>query len=619
MKKTRLSSIALAVLLLPTTTASASSDKPIPSDTISEVVVTGSGSRVRAALLPYSVSVLRHGEIEAMGRTRVLDALSGAVPSLFVTQRGILGYGVSNGGAGHIKMRGVGGDRASATLLMVDGQPQFAGIYSHHIADCYTTDDVERVEVLRGPGSVLYGSNAMAGVINIITRVPASNSLSLYAQGGSYGTWRTALTATARYGKASSATTVSYDRSDGTVPQFGFRQWQGSERLAYDINRHWRAGASLSLSDIHDDDPIYPRLKDPRSTDIYSQHIIRGSASASLTHDYGTVSGRLLTYGSWGNHFIDDPRHFHSLDDRFGLMVSETLRLWPGSDITVGFDFDTYSGRIPVSGGKAHTSGSLSTIGRKSITEYSPYAAALQQFFGGRIVLSAGLRIAMSDRFSTHAVPQVGLAWHPAADWTLRGSVASGYRNPSFRELYLYKMANADLNPERLTNYELTLSKAFGHIVSLSLTVYLEDGHDMIEQRDMRNENTGSFTNRGIEFEGTLHPMKSLSLRATSSYLTSSLRYLTAAPRHQYYIGASWTPCRRLQINADLRGAARLYVAEDVSRQSFALVGLGADWHVAGQLSLNFRLDNLANKRYYINKGYLMPGFTAMGGVNIKI
>lgn len=63
--------------------------------------------------------------------------------------------------------------------MMVDGQPQFAGIYSHSVSDFYSKSYVDRVEVLRGPGSVLYGSNAMAGVVNVITQQPGQDTHSL--------------------------------------------------------------------------------------------------------------------------------------------------------------------------------------------------------------------------------------------------------------------------------------------------------------------------------------------------------------------------------------------------------------------------------------------------------
>ena len=82
---------------------------------LEEVVVTGSNRAVSRDLTPYTVSVIDRRQLETTGDTRVLSAVSGQVPSLFVTERGLIGFGVSNGGAGHIKLRGVGGDRASGS------------------------------------------------------------------------------------------------------------------------------------------------------------------------------------------------------------------------------------------------------------------------------------------------------------------------------------------------------------------------------------------------------------------------------------------------------------------------------------------------------------------------
>lgn len=137
----------------------ASAAQTAPADSLSggmleEVVVTGSNSIVERNMLPYTVTTINRQAIEASASPQVLSVISGMVPSLFVTQKNILGFGVgSNGGSGHIKLRGVGGDRAGAVLMMVDGQPQFAGIYSHSVSDFYSKSYVDRVEVLRGPGS----------------------------------------------------------------------------------------------------------------------------------------------------------------------------------------------------------------------------------------------------------------------------------------------------------------------------------------------------------------------------------------------------------------------------------------------------------------------------------
>ena len=91
------------------TADSAADERPRHAATIHEVVVTGSGRQVPQRLLPYTVSVVGERQLEATGHTQVLSAISGLVPSLFVTQRSVFGFGVSGGGSGHIKLRGVGG------------------------------------------------------------------------------------------------------------------------------------------------------------------------------------------------------------------------------------------------------------------------------------------------------------------------------------------------------------------------------------------------------------------------------------------------------------------------------------------------------------------------------
>ncbi|MDE5903634.1 MAG: TonB-dependent receptor plug domain-containing protein, partial [Muribaculaceae bacterium] len=217
---------------------------------LGEVLVTGTDGSCPRNLLPYTVTVVGERELEASGEPQLLSLLSGMVPSLFVTERSVFGFGVSSsGGSGHIKLRGVGGDRASAVLMMVDGQPQFAGIYSHHVADFYGKENVERVEVLRGPGSVLYGSNAMAGAINIITRHPRRDGLdaSLSTEYGSYNTWLSSLNASWRKGKLSALATAGYNRTDGTAENFDFRQVEGYLKLGYDISSYWKAYADYTL------------------------------------------------------------------------------------------------------------------------------------------------------------------------------------------------------------------------------------------------------------------------------------------------------------------------------------------------------------------------------------
>lgn len=297
---------------------------------LDEVVVTGSNHATGRNLLPYTVSVIGNSQLEASGQTQLLSAISVQVPSLFISERNIFGFGVSNGGSGGIKIRGVGGSPTNSVLMMVDGQPQFTGIYSHPIADFYGTEYVERVEVLRGPGSVLYGSNAMGGVINVITKNAGKDGVhtTLTSQYGSYNTWLSSLTNTTRFGKFSSLVSLSYDRTDGLRDNFDFRQGNLYTKLGYDFSDSWQARADYSLMNFVGNDPIYPTLSNPESTDIYHQNVTRGEASLSLNNYYGNTSGGVRVYYSYGNHYIDDPNHFHSLDDRFGILAYQNFNPW---------------------------------------------------------------------------------------------------------------------------------------------------------------------------------------------------------------------------------------------------------------------------------------------------
>ena len=582
---------------------------------IDEVVVTGSNHATSRNLLPYTVSVVNSRQLEATGKTQLLAALSGEVPSLFVSQRGILGFGVSNGGSGGIKIRGVGGSPTSGVLMMVDGQPQFAGLFSHPVADFYETDYVDHVEVLRGPGSVLYGSNAMGGVINVISKRPKQDGVhtTLSSQYGSYNTWQTTLSNMVRYGRFSSLVSLGYDRTDGTESNFDFKQSSLYAKIGYDLTRHWALSADYSLMNFRGNDPIYARL---RNADyIIHQNVTRGEASVALSNHYGSTDGAVRVYYSYGNHYIDDPKHFHSLDDRFGVLAYQNFSPWRMATATVGFDFNTYTGKIPMSGGNTSGNG---TLERKSITEYSPYVTLQQQLFGGVLSLNGGLRMANSDKFGTHWLPQVGFAVRPADGWTVKASVAKGYRNPSFRELYLYPPHNPDLDPESMMNYEVTINRRFSRYLNVGVTGYFAEGSNIIQTVSGKNVNTGSFRNKGVEIGASSNPIDALSLRASYSYMHTLLNGLTAAPKNQYYIGVGYEVLPQFTVDAELKGVGGLYVADGVEHQNYALLNMRLVYKPARFIELFVNLDNLTDARYMINNGYEMPGFTAMGGFKLK-
>ncbi|MDO5571050.1 MAG: TonB-dependent receptor [Bacteroidales bacterium] len=591
---------------------------------IQEIVVTGTNLATKKNLLPYSISIVSGTKIENSGENNVLKILSGRVPGMFVTERGVGGFGISTGGSGGIKIRGVGGSPTSQVLMMVDGQPQFAGIYSHHVADSYTSDYVEKVEVIRGPASVLYGSNAMGGAVNIITKHAITDGVfnNLSAMYGSYNTSRFNYSNMVKHGRFSSVLTLNYENSDGIKKDFDFSKGGGYAKVGYDFSDNWSANIDYNLMKFAGNDPTYITEDSPEP---YHQNILRGAGSLNLNNNYGTTSGSIKMFYSYGNHFIKDPKPFHSTDDHLGVIAYQSFSLFNGNAVTAGFDFTNYSGRIPLSGGTAHTEGSMSTISKKTVTESAPYIVVAQSFLDELFSLNAGLRYVINDKFGNKLVPQGGITLFPLSDNIIKASLAKGYRNPSFRELYLYRPANPDLKSEEMMNYEISYTRyMLEKTLMFELTGYWSKGSDLIqtvakpELGHPLNENTGSFINKGIEVSFAYHVLENLNFNSSYSYMNSSLKNLTGAPKNQFFFGVDYKPINKLKVDLQVRNIGGLYVASDINNQNYTLLDANISYYAADNIEVFAKIDNILNQRYYINYGYEMPGILAFGGVRLK-
>jgi len=598
-------------------------------DTIDEVVITATNNAVSGKLLPYTVTSVSSKQIESTGHSQLLSALSGLVPSLFVTERNILGFGVSTGGSGGIKVRGVGGNPTSQVLMMIDGKPQYAGVFSHHVADNYQSDYVDHVEIVRGPSSVLYGSNAMGGAINVVTKVPREDGVktSICSSYGSYNTWQNSIVNMVRKRKFSSIVSAEYDRTDGTEKNFDFRRANGYVKVGYDFSENWNLYGDYLITGFNGNDPIYARLE-KGTDDIYHQEVLRGEASLVASNKYENTNGVIRLYYSHGNHKIEDPELFRMNDNRIGVLAYQNYHPWTQTDMTFGFDFDKYTGEIPMSGGLTHEQASAAklpvTMERKEIVEYSPYLTISQGIWDNVFVVNGGLRMANSSMFGTHWIPQIGISANPGANWTIKANASNGYRNPSFKELYLYKMANPDLQPENMWNYEIGVKKRFPGIFSFEITSYLSRGSNIIQSefsQELKHQvyvNTGEFVNKGVEFSAMINPLNTLVFYTTYSYLCSDIDNLTGAPKHQYSLSADWEVCPKVILDAELKGVNGLYVAEDVENQNYALLNFRCTYKVVKFLELFIQGYNLTNVDYCINKGYDMPGITVMGGFKTR-
>ncbi len=236
--------------------AANASESEIPRDTVNlrELVVTAP-LKTNPDLIPLNVTQVTAEEIEKSGESSLLPVLVAKVPGLFVTERGFAGYGVSGGSAGEVNIRGVG--QGNKVLFMIDGQPQWAGVYGHSLADTYVANGVERVEVVKGPSSLLYGSNAMGGSINLITHTQKEDGVTGRARAmfGSFSTQKFALSTGYKKGRFSATLSGQADRSNGNRAGSAF--WLANEfaQLKYAASENWSVAGMLDMTQTHANNP----------------------------------------------------------------------------------------------------------------------------------------------------------------------------------------------------------------------------------------------------------------------------------------------------------------------------------------------------------------------------
>lgn len=599
---------------------------------IGEVVVTGARNETDVRHLSQTVSVVNRSEIDQALQPSLLPVLTEQIPGLFVTSRGVMGYGVSGGAAGSISLRGLSGGTARL-MVMIDGHPQYAGIFGHPIADAYQSFLAERVEVLRGPASVLYGSNAMGGVVNIVTRKMQEDGVktNLRAGYGSYNTLETELTNRIRKGRFSSIVSGSYNRTDGHRADMGFEQYGGYAKLGYEMTDNWNLRGDVNVTHFN---ASYPGPVDAPLLDG-DQHITRGMTSFAVENRYEKTSGAVSFFYNWGNHWINDgytpsagegPQddRFNSRDNMMGVSLYQSTQFFKGNRITLGFDWFRYGGHAWSEYVSGENIGTTSELVDKHEDELAGYID-FRQDIGSWLTFNAGLRADHHSRVGLEWVPQAGLAFHLPHAIELKASASKGFRYPILREMYMFPPQNPDLQPESMWNYELAFSQRLmeGRL-TYGVNLFYIDGKNLIQTlpnpngSGMLNQNSGEIENTGVEIQAAYRINRQWSVDGNYSFLHME-NPVIAAPEHKLYAGANFSH-RRWNVSTGIQYVEGLYtsVGENENKENFVLWNLRASFRACKWLDIWARGENLLAQKYEINAGYPMPGATVMAGFNLS-
>jgi vitamin B12 transporter len=519
------------VLFLSSLPVLAAQPAPLPaaSSIAADVVVSAEAAPEPAASLGAAATVIDAAEIARAKTTTLLDLLR-TVPGLDVVQ---------SGGPGGVTSLFLRGASSTQTLVLVDGVTLNSPYFGGTDLSSLSTANVERVEVVRGPYSALYGSEAIGGVVRIFTRKSADAGISgnaSFAMGNG--------DAKEGFGEIR----LSEGRYSGT---FGFRRtlsWgdQANEffsgttlsgALTAQVGEGATAGLVLRREMGRTGVPTDGATPTPqRST---------SAETTTLEVPFSLPLSRNISLDASVRAVRDRPEYADPADPFFSSSTTDARRVggrlaatgtWGAHRLAVGADYE----RTEVS---SESNLGVALDGATSRT-FALFAEDRMGFFSDRLVATAGIRWDDHSAFGSAVSPRVTVAWRVLPSLKLRGAAGSAFRAPSLGELYYPYSGNSDLQPERSTGWEVGAEQTLAPGVVAEVTGFWNDIRDLIQYdaQTFSNANVGHARTRGVEFAVRTAVGETAFLRASYTYLDAkdldADTPLIRRPRHRASVTA---------------------------------------------------------------------------------
>ena len=459
------------------------------------------------------------------------------------------------------------------------------------------------------------------GVINLITRNQKEQGFSLKGRlmYGSFNTQKYSASTGYRTDGFNITGSFNHDQADGHRPNSDFNINNGYVKVNYEINHHFNISANVnhSILEAYDPGSIYYENTAEYDNRSHWVDIKRTNGYFTLSNKFEKMEGGLKAFYTYGNHDLYDG--WKSIDENIGLSFYQGLKPFRNNLISFGFEMKKFGGRgnSPALG---NLNGSWVSVNEKGIY------IIVQQRLIDKLTLNSGIRLENNSMFGNEWVPQFGAAYDATANTTIKASVSKGFRSPTIRELFLFPVANADLKPETMWNYEATLIQHFDQKKGeAELTVFLAEGENLITTvpnptppPPVKNQNSGSFSHKGIEFDISYRLNKNLNISGSYSYLNMDTPKVSA-PKHQLFLGASYT-VGKFDLSGHLHHIGGLYTSiEPESIQNYNQLNAKLNFRLNKHISLFLSGENLLDADYQVQYGYPMPGITIFTGANLSL
>ncbi|MBZ5858043.1 TonB-dependent receptor plug domain-containing protein [Flavihumibacter profundi] len=601
------------------------------------------------------------GKVLTVIDRRTLENNSGrTISQVLNEQAGIIVNGAQNalGTNQTIYMRGAA---AANTLILIDGMPvtDGSGITIQFDINHIATDQVERIEILKGAQSTLYGSDAVAGVINIITRKNQSGKAlgaNLHLAGGTYGTFKGNAGVSGQSGKFNYS--LQYDRlqSKGFSAAYDATGNQGFDKdgyhqdiynasLGYSISNHWslrgywqksRYGADIDDDALADDKNNTIKYEQ----DLYSLQSLNTFKNGSVTVNLN-YNGIRRRYDDLVNNPVgqNDYDPFHGDYKGRSLFAESYLNLVLHKHLALlaGIDYRSNSADITTS---------YSNLGKDSLaanmmSAYTSFSLKEFGWFGAEI----GGRLTHHNDFGDVFTYSVNPYFMLQKNIKLYGSVATAFRAPSVYHL-ASEYGNPDLDPEHSFQYEAGLQyNSNSKKITARATYFNRSIKDVIIFQSSFTPPYGQYKNadkqadKGVETEFIFRPSGKLQFTANYTFTDgaittqnngkdSSYFNLYRRPKHNVNLQSGFQLNPRLYVSASFRWVDKRqdiyfnpasFEAEPKQLGAYYNLGAYANYKAASFLEIYADFSNITNQQYFDLYGYNSRRFNMMAGVKVKL
>jgi vitamin B12 transporter len=618
---------------------------PSPAQQMPPVVVTATRFEQPISEIGTTVTVVDDQQIESQKIEQVNDALR-QVPGVTVTQ---------SGSPGALSEASIRGSTPAQTLILIDGVEVNTGASGGLDLANLTTDNLGRIEVVRGAGGALYGSQAVGGVINFISKQgQGPPRFTLLSEGGSRATQRQVMTLDGSQGKLGYSGAISYFSTTGFRPiNDSHDNLAGNLRLDYqlDDNTTVRGFARYIRSNISLVN--FSNFIEPVDPDAHQRNefmLFNGEIDHRFGDRLAIRANAFFVRNEIRLNNLPDPGNPSFEVDRIpeeirGGNIEATYEWTKGFRTLAGFDFkDRWLRSLDEFRGFGIVS---NTVFRARRQEYAGYVEQEATLLDGHLIATAGFRADGNSDFGEEVSPTWAVAIPLAYGVTMRGSYSEGFRAPAFDELFFPDFGNPNLQPEISSEYDGGVTKTFGEIASFTATYFSRRVHRLIVPVPCSTfpgctiaGNIGRVDVQGVELVPMLHAGRDFTVGGNFTVIDETHRPVgsnlrpTRVPKHsasalaQYTHGELFRPADNLTLSL-----AYTFVGDrdDVDPMTAAIrshtgyhrfdavasYAPGIRWGRITDVEIFTRVQNLFDRRYFEAIGFKAPPINAVAGVQL--